>query len=143
MTIFFSGIWDSSTFDKSRQAALSAVQIAVEAQHLSPGRSLIIVDDLMYLHSMRRQIYVIGRKVGAVTVVLCVKTPLEMAIQRNILRPPSARVDEATIRRIFEHFEYPNVKYTAERISLVVDGASAERCVIFESVGNILFAEQK
>jgi tRNA uridine 5-carbamoylmethylation protein Kti12 len=84
----------------------------------------------MYLHSMRREVYVRARDGGVDhMLVIHVKTPLESALLRNSLRVGSARVDEAAIRKIFERFEEPNRALVHEKINLTVNTDTSERCV--------------
>ena len=55
--------------------------------------NIVIVDDIMYYRSMRREVYTIAREQSYGFVTLYVSVPVEVALQRNAARE-SARVPE-------------------------------------------------
>ena len=58
---------------------------------------IVVVDDLMYYRSMRKEIYKIGSHYQAHVVIIYVQTSLEIALRRNRNRPEATRVpDEVT-----------------------------------------------
>lgn len=90
--------------------------------------TVIIVDDIMYLHSMRRSIYVICRDLDVQHLIIVrVVADLELAMSRNSARPDSTRISNETLRRIFSRFEEPNKTLVHERHSFVVDNSRFHR----------------
>lgn len=76
----------------------------------------------MYLHSMRREIYVIIRDLDVHNLfVVRVKTGLSIALLRNSVRSESTTVNEETINNIFHQFEEPNYKLVYEKLNGVID----------------------
>lgn len=98
-----------------------------EANDVIPCYTVIIIDDLMYLHSMRREIYVITRDENIPLLTIRVRTSLDFAILRNSLRPMSIKISNETISKIFENFQEPNNSIVAERLNYIVDNTSDER----------------
>jgi len=86
-----------------------------------------VVDDIMYLCSMRREVYVIARNSGLSIIVVWVNTELEEALRRNGQRDGAARIDDGTVRKIHEQLEPPNVKHICDRHSITIDGSSDQR----------------
>jgi len=109
------GEWNSETFKISRQVSFEKLKAAVYCSNVN----FIIVDDLMYLHSMRREIYCIAREAEVPLLCIHVKTPLENALNRNNLRIGKSKIDSDVIVKISNHFE-PLKKCTAEKYSLEV-----------------------
>lgn len=119
--------WDSTTFRSSRSRSFGALDDAMDAVLTQNLDVPIIIDDIMYLHSMRREVYNVVRDRGGATVVVWVNTELAVALQRNSERAGAARLEEAAINKIAMDFEPPNSKHIADRIQLTVDGTSTER----------------
>jgi tRNA uridine 5-carbamoylmethylation protein Kti12 len=69
---------------------------------------IMIVDDLMYYRSMRKEIYRIGTKYQAHLVVIHIDTPLEIALRRNRDRHEASRIpDEVrSFFRILLHSDF-------------------------------------
>jgi tRNA uridine 5-carbamoylmethylation protein Kti12 len=86
--------------------------------------SLVMVDDNMTLHSMRRQVYATARHHKAATVIVLVTVSPAVAFQRNQLRPAAAQVDSVSWDRLHRDFEKPNEAYIAERFNVTVDSSS-------------------
>ena len=116
--------WDESTFYLSRVNCFAKLNSIICDD--SP-KQCIIVDDNMYLHSMRRQIYIISRKHRMNRFVLWVNTDIAVALERNIQRDETSKVDERTIIKMHSQFEKPSNKHIADRYSLTIDGSSFKR----------------
>ena len=104
---------------------------------------MIIVDDIMYLRSMRRELYVITRDQGIPLVTVWIKASLELCLDRNQKRKtmcsgidsvdgPPCNGDEAayhhnkvvtdgTILRLYDAFEEPSSEFIFDRHHIVVD----------------------
>ena len=110
---------------------------------------MIIVDDIMYLRSMRRELFVITRDQGIPLVTVRIKASLELCLDRNQKRKarcsgigssvdggdgPPSNIDEAacnynmnkvvtdsTIRRLYDAFEEPTSEFIFDRHNIVVD----------------------
>ena len=127
--------WNETTFRESRDRALAALKELLAANVCSSTsssssssspthrqkRHLIIVDDIMYLTSMRREVYSIARQLLIPTVVVWISVELQLAIDRNGQRVAAAKVSEEAIKKIHSRFEAPNSSNAAERISFIVD----------------------
>ena len=94
-----------------------------------PG--LILVDDIMYLRSMRREVYVIARDCNIPIIVVWVNTPLEVALQRNSQRSGKQHIEEQTIIKIHAALEPPDAQHICDRVHIVIDGACENRCLYF------------
>ena len=119
--------WDEHSFGSSREQNIAQLEGLIRRPSLDGLRKVIIVDDIMYLHSMRRAIYVKARdlEVHHLFVVRVVADYLT-ARTRNSLRPDSKRVTEEALLKIFDRFEEPNQSLVHERNSFIVDTTSPE-----------------
>ena len=90
--------------------------------------SVIIVDDIMYLHSMRRAAYVTTRDLGIHNLLIVrVTTDLSVALARNSLRMGSRRMSDETVSKIFNNFEEPNSTLVHEKVNLRIDTSTDMR----------------
>jgi len=112
--------WDETTFRSARSASLLAVEELLSRRCTSGGGKVVVVDDIMYLKSMRREVYVLGRKRGVPVVVVSVVVSLPTALARNAQRDPARRVTDAAIVRIHARFEPPS-DHTADRFRIIID----------------------
>jgi tRNA uridine 5-carbamoylmethylation protein Kti12 len=120
--------WDEDSFGTSREKNIAQLQDLIQQPALDGLHKLIIVDDIMYLHSMRRAIYVKTRDLDIHNpFVIRVSADYSTALTRNSLRPDSKRVAEDTLLRIFNQFEEPNTSLVHERNNYVVDTMSSGR----------------
>lgn len=120
--------WDEDSFGTSREQNIAQLQDLIQQPAQDGLHKLIIVDDIMYLHSMRRAIYAKARDLDVRNLfVIRVSADYSTALTRNSLRPDSKRVAEETLLRIFNRFEEPNISLVHERNSFVVDTMSAVR----------------
>ena len=118
---------DETTFRASRIAALQGVESELQSC-LASGKAqkfTVIVDDIMYLRSMRRQLYVLGRQHAVPLAVVWVQTSLPTALARNAAREAGRRIPEATIAKLHEHFEPPSRLHSADRLSFVLPNEAA------------------
>lgn len=94
---------------------------------ISEFPSVILIDDIMYLKSMRREIYVIARDKGIPVFTVWVKVDFEIAKQRNLCRPMECRVSDAAMNRIFIGFEPPVSSLIFDRCNYTVNGSCEAR----------------
>lgn len=129
-------MWDESSFKRLRRCNLDAVKDIVDSLPVStttesngfPG--LILVDDIMYLRSMRREVYVVAREKNIPIIVVWINTPLEVALQRNSQRVGMQHIDEETIIKIHNSLEPPDSQRICDRNHFIIDGACEDRCNI-------------
>lgn len=120
--------WDEHSFASSRDQNIAQLEALIQQPTPNELHKLIVVDDIMYLHSMRRAIYVIARDLEVHHLfVVRVVADYATALTRNSIRPDSKRVSEETLLKIFNRFEEPNHNLVHERNSFIVDTASVER----------------
>ena len=133
-------VWTERSFADSRAAGMGALHAALlsytsttsspSSSSSSSSDGVVMVDDIMYLHSMRREVYVAARDGGAHhLLVVHVEAPLAMALARNAARAPAARVEEEAVRRMHGRFERPNGSLVHEKMHLTVDTSTDARCV--------------
>ena len=84
---------------------------------------LIIIDDIMYLKSMRREIYVLLRDLSITLLTIHIKTSIEHCLERNNNREGIHRLPDEIISRIYNHFEPPDSYYIFDRHYFVVDNS--------------------
>lgn len=113
--------WDDNTFKASRAAAISKIKdiIGVSDDKGDPVRRLV-VDDLMYLSSMRHGMYQLARNSMVPMAVVWMNTSLETSLERNSRRGAETMIDPDVIRQIHESFEAPNPASICDRVSYVV-----------------------
>ncbi len=135
--------WDETTFKSSRKAALQQIHSLLHAQSQTmhsieesilpsvPVGRILVVDDLMYLGSMRHEVYKVARdtRVPVPQVVIWVNTDVDIAVSRNATRAALGQpsVHEDTIRRIHELFEPPHSHAIADRLHYIIDTHTDER----------------
>lgn len=109
--------WKEGTFKQSRQAALAEFSNCLEK-----GDAYIILDDIMYLRSMRHQIYTLTQQHDVPLIVFHLDVNLETALSRNESRTERLQINVATIRAIHDNFEPPDgYKDTCDKISFRID----------------------
>lgn len=126
-------MWDESSFKRLRKCNLDKVNDIVDSLPVSttaesngfPG--LILVDDIMYLRSMRREVYVVAREKNIPIIVVWINTPLEVALQRNSQRVGMQHIDEETITKIHNSLEPPDSQRICDRNHVIIDGACEDR----------------
>lgn len=105
--------WNGSTFGIGRQKALNKVKTLLQKHNnnVNNVNNVIIVDDIMHLKSMRREVYTITRdysnNASFLIVSLKENMTLETAFSRNASRPKEKQVPDSTIERLFNQFEFP------------------------------------
>lgn len=120
--------WDEDSFGTSREKNIAQLQDLIQQPALDGLHKVVIVDDIMYLHSMRRAIYVKAKNLDVHNLfIIRVSADYFTALTRNSLRPDSKRVAEETLLKIFNRFEEPNTSLVHERNNYVVDTMSSER----------------
>jgi tRNA uridine 5-carbamoylmethylation protein Kti12 len=121
------GDWDLESYKHGRTLSLSRVKQILESVSEESDISmvsLVVVDDNMPQHSMRRDIYKIARDNNATAVVVWINTDPRLAFERNQSREDSHKVGEESWSRMRDKFEPPNSEYIEDRFSLIVDVAS-------------------
>ena len=138
-----SDLWDDNSFRRSREGGIlrlrqmiaaakdiASLDTTPKALHTSKEHSVIIVDDIMYLHSMRRAVYVSTRDLDVHHLLIVrVTADLPIALARNSLRVESKRMSDETVKKIFNNFEEPNSSNVHEKFSLCVDTTTNTRSV--------------
>ena len=128
--------WDSTTFRASRSASLQCLEFELDAAH--PPDKVFIVDDIMYLKSMRRQVYIIGRNRCVPVAVVSVEVDLPTALARNDQRPPQERVTQSAVVKIHSSFERPK-NNTADKLHFSIDNSrSTEESNVQREVREII-----
>lgn len=117
--------WDAESFHAIRDLSLKKVEEAVDTTYEEILKQVIIVDDLMYLRSMRRQVYQLARNSGCPLLVVWVQTSPSVAWERNSCRSKDGKafVPEDSFNRIVSSFQPPAEEHICDRYSLVVDGS--------------------
>ncbi len=105
--------WDNESFHLIRYNALLHLMGLLSSCQDSPDDScdnphVVIVDDLMYLRSMRRQVYVICRDCNVKLLTIFVDTSPGIAKERNTRRIGRERICDETMERIIHSFEGPS-----------------------------------
>jgi tRNA uridine 5-carbamoylmethylation protein Kti12 len=126
---FSSGDWNESTFHTFRQQNMHTVATHIESvattiRNREETPSVVIIDDLMYLRSMRREIYVMARDHHVPLLVVWVKADINVALDRNSHREGRARIKEETMRRICEQLQPPDASFIFDRVHMVIDNNS-------------------
>ncbi|EKX49044.1 hypothetical protein GUITHDRAFT_105125 [Guillardia theta CCMP2712] len=96
--------------EEEREAWKSARHLAfqrVEERLRDNPEVLILVDDNLYLRSMRYYFCKIARKHHASTCTLWVSCDVDLALRRNAAREVQDRVPPAVVERMFDKFEEP------------------------------------
>ncbi len=89
---------------------------------------MIIVDDIMHLRSMRRDIYKVTRRYRVPLIVVHVQTELCISLERNSARGDVARIPADVVRRLHETLDPPAAnRGICDRYNCVVDGNTTER----------------
>ena len=121
--------WNESSYHKGRQMALDGLsQLLTNNIPTSthPIDTIIVIDDLNHLKSMRRDIYVIGRERRWSCVTVHISVSLQTALSRNASRQID-KVDEDTIHKIFRSFESPmNSHCIADQCHFIIDGEASD-----------------
>ena len=137
LTMCVSLDWDENSFKILRNGNLKRIEeeqariFDVQADQRSgsmPG--ILVVDDIMYLRSMRREVYVIARDHSVPFISVWVKASLETALARNMLRMGKEYIDEITIWKIHAELEPPNPVMIFDRHSITIDGEDNERYLL-------------
>lgn len=124
--------WNESSYFEGRKRGLNAVRMAlmeISNEHgLGDMNSILIVDDLNYLKSMRRELYALARDHLWSCLTIYVRVKLETAILRNRSRESAAKVAEATIHRMFNCIESPeDSNCMADKCSFIIDGEGDDK----------------
>lgn len=125
--------WNDRTFQLVRKASLDRLENELKILSSIPTTNgykepILLVDDIFYLHSMRRQIYVKARNYHAKLLFIWIKTDLSIAIQRNSLRPEASYVEEEALINIYNKFEGIDNALVSERNCITISGNGDSEC---------------
>jgi tRNA uridine 5-carbamoylmethylation protein Kti12 len=87
---------------------------------------LVLVDDIMYLRSMRKQVYLIFKQLHIKILTVYVTVSLSLAIERNNHRDSSNVVNTESIIKIANAFEPPAEEFVHDRNHVIIDNTSTE-----------------
>jgi tRNA uridine 5-carbamoylmethylation protein Kti12 len=142
-------IWNEHSFREGRKLALSALDGLLQLHnngHVGPctesnaqvepvstactydcskSRTIVLVDDIMYLRSMRKKVFHMCQLYRAPLLTVYVSADLATALLRNSTRIGDAYVQEETIRRIATDFEVPDSLYATDRHTVTYDASSS------------------
>lgn len=135
--------WDDKTYRISRHNALTALKerliemnhSSIDATTMNP-HSVIIVDDVNHLKSMRREIYVIAREQNSSVVMIWMRVELQVAFDRNrndVSRVNSFKcIPESTITQLYNRFESPSSSVSiADKCHMVLDASQTLARLLF------------
>ena len=88
--------------------------------------NILVIDDIMYLKSMRREVYVLARDRQIPLLTVWASAALETAILRNEMRPTEQRVTRDAIERIFTQFEAPTDDYFLLKTDILENNKNSE-----------------
>ena len=86
-----------------------------EHSPLLPFDGYVVVDDNMYLRSMRRQVYNLTRDTKHALLTVHVTCELDVARERNQTRDGIERVAERSFDNIIQDFQVPNSRHICDR----------------------------
>lgn len=118
--------WDENTFHICRQRSLNEAKNIISEQANNDLLSITIIDDLMQLRSMRREIYVMTRDTESGLLVVWVDTTIDVAITRNNCRQGKERINPESIQRIHAQLQPPDSSFIFDRAHIVVNGDSID-----------------
>jgi tRNA uridine 5-carbamoylmethylation protein Kti12 len=101
--------WNENSFHLGRENALDALNGLLSASNI------VIVDDIMYLRSMRKRVYALGRIANCMSICIHLKVSLETACLRNNARSDECRVDNNTLLSIYNNIEPCNAAHVCDR----------------------------
>lgn len=84
----------------------------------------VIVDDLMYLKSMRREVYTIARNNSIPILVVWINTPLSTALLRNSNRHGIQKIQQQVIEKIHMDFEPPSKEFIYDRNHVIIESST-------------------
>lgn len=95
------------------------------------GRYVVVMAYEQCCRSMRYECLQLARKYQAAYIQLYVKCPLEVALQRNALRPDHQKVPEPVMRRMAQLLEVPgSSKHAWDADTIVLDSSSLDESCI-------------
>ncbi len=116
--------WNENSFGQIRSTALRILQLEIDTVHSEECHHVIVIDDNMYLKSMRREIYVVARQARALLVTIWCQASITICRDRNQCRDVD-RVLQESFDRIAANFEEPNPKHIFDRHLAIVDSTAS------------------
>jgi tRNA uridine 5-carbamoylmethylation protein Kti12 len=89
-------LWNEHSFDISRKNGMDKLSTTIE----KGGYNVVIVDDIMFYRSMRRDVYRIAREHSCGYVSIFINISLEIALKRNASRELPSRVAEEVTQQL-------------------------------------------
>lgn len=126
--------WNEVSFKESRSYALENVNLIFKENSsiASPIQSVVIIDDIMYLRSMRKKIYTMCKlyDYDSNFLVVYLDVPLSISLERNSSRNQPNRVNENSLHRIAEAFEPPTDRqFVHDRNHIVIESSTEDKYV--------------
>ena len=115
--------WDSDSFKESRKKGLDMLSRFLDGDEIPRS---IVVDDIMYLSSMRHDVYKLCRDRLVPLVVVHLDVSLKECLASNRERPVERQVDEGAIERIYRSFERPKISSICDRLHYTVEGRPSD-----------------
>ena len=117
INIFVSiGLWNENTFKESRRKAEESLENAMKSFQCTKTKRLFIVDDIMYLRSMRKEIFNLCRSFNVLMCVVWLNVSLEFAMQNNSQRPSNEFINERSLHKIYNDFQPPSTNIVHDRL---------------------------
>lgn len=93
---------------RNRDACLDLSKSHLRSQ-LAPGvcRRLVILDDNMQFYSMRKEAYNIAREVRCAFVQVHISCPVDLCLERNMIRAAELQVMDSVIQKMHGAFDAP------------------------------------
>ena len=115
--------WNSNSFKESRNRGLEMLSRFLDGVEVPRS---IVVDDIMYLSSMRHDVYKLCRDRLVPLVVVHLDVSLKECLASNRERPVERQVDEEVIERIYRSFERPKISSICDRLHYTVEGRPSD-----------------
>ena len=105
------------------QGAGKTTWVKTNAERFGP--SAVFLDGPLHSRQSRKRMFEIAQAAGCQVIAVWIKTPIELALERNSKRSGLARIKETTIRRAQEQLEPPTISEGFIQV-IEVTPASAE-----------------
>jgi len=105
-------VWKSEYEEYIKDATYQLIDSALR-------KFYVIVDDTNYYNSKRRDLINIARKIGKDYIIIYLRAPLEVILERNIKR--GEKIPNELILEMYNKFDEPGKKYAWDRPDIVVD----------------------
>jgi tRNA uridine 5-carbamoylmethylation protein Kti12 len=117
---------NENSFQDIRKKGLDELK-CILSNNINNNNDIIIIDDIMYLHSMRREVYVLARDFSSKLLVVWVKLDFNIALERNNNRIKEKIVNEKALLNIYNNFEIPSSNNICDRNFCIIDSSIKQR----------------